>query len=120
MIRTIVFVMVLAGSGWLLADDDKKDPPTRTDGMLPAGFNKLGLSEAQWQKVYDTLFEYKTKIDELKNQIRDLEIKEGEELQKILTDAQKARLREVLAERTGASPKADKKPDTNSTEPNKP
>ena len=100
MIRTIVFVMVLAGSGWLLADDDKKDPPTRTDGMLPAGFNKLGLSEAQRQKVYDTLVEYRTQIEELKYQIRGLEIKEGEELQKILTDAQKARLREVLAERT--------------------
>ena len=55
MIRTVVLVMMLAGSGWLLADDDKKDPPTRTDGMLPAGFNKLGLSEAQRQKVYDRM-----------------------------------------------------------------
>ena len=70
--------------------------------------------EAQKQKVFATRAEYQTKIDELKKQIRDLEMKQREDLQKILTEAQKARLREVLAERSGTPSKDDKNPESKS------
>jgi hypothetical protein len=103
MIRTIALLIAVA----VLGGDDKTDAPKRT---LPAGWNKLGLSEAQKQKVFATRAEYQTKIDELKKQIRDLEMKQREDLQKILTEAQKARLREVLAERSGTPSNDDKKP----------
>jgi hypothetical protein len=116
MIRTIALLITVA----VLGGDDQKDTPKDQPTVkryLPAHWYKLGLSEAQRQKVYDTLVEYKTKTDELTNQIRDLEIKEREELQKILTDAQKARLREVLAERS--APNDDKKPESK-PDPKKP
>ena len=112
MIRTIALLIAVA----VLGGDDKTDAPKRT---LPAGWNKLGLSEAQKQKVFATRAEYQTKIDELKKQIRDLEMKQREDLQKILTEAQKARLRAVLAERSAPASNDDKKPESK-PDPKKP
>jgi hypothetical protein len=70
--------------------------------------------EAQKQKVFATRAEYQTKIEDLRKQILDLERKEHKDLQKILTEAQKARLREVLAERSGTPSKDDKNPESKS------
>jgi hypothetical protein len=53
MIRIIALVIALTLQG----GDDKKEAPKRT---LPAGWNKLGLSEAQKQKVFATRAEYWT------------------------------------------------------------
>jgi hypothetical protein len=119
-VRMAVLVIVFAGSNWLLADDAKKDPPS-VKRTLPPGFNKLGLSEQQKQKVFATRAEYRTKIDELRKQIQDLEAKERGELQTILTDAQKARLKEVLAEKPPKDgKKPESKPETKPVEPKKP
>jgi hypothetical protein len=106
-----VMTIALVGGGWLFGGDDKKDQP-KVKGTLPPNWSKLGLSEDQKQKIYSTRGDYRTKIEELRAQIRELEKKEKGELEKILTDAQKARLREIIAEKVpGATPaKDDKKP----------
>jgi hypothetical protein len=87
-------VMVLM-CGWLVGDDPK-DPPVKLKGKLPTTFKKLGLSEEQIQSVYKTQAKYVTQIDQLTAKIAQLKKEEKAELEKILTPAQKARLREIL------------------------
>jgi hypothetical protein len=114
-----VVVMVFLAGGWLFGDDTKKDPPPKARATLPTNWNKLGLSDAQKQKILSTRSEYRTKIEALQREIKELQKKELEECSKVLTDAQKARLREILTEKVpanavpkdGAKPAADKKPD---------
>jgi hypothetical protein len=85
--------------GWLVGDDpkgqDKKDPDPKVKGFLPAGWKQLGLSAEQTQQVYKTQAAYKAKIDALKQQIEDLKTEEKVELDKVLTKAQRDRLREI-------------------------
>jgi hypothetical protein len=89
---------VLCG-GWLLGDDkkepDKKEPDPKLKGQLPAGWKQLGLSAEQTQQIYKAQAAYKAKIDALKQQIEDLRAEEKAELEKILTKAQRDRLREI-------------------------
>ena len=76
---------VLLTFGWLLAADDKKagdekaDTPARTRGQLPPGFKKLGLNDQQTQKIYKIHSEYRAKIDELEQKIRELRQQERAE-----------------------------------------
>jgi Spy/CpxP family protein refolding chaperone len=78
--------------------DDKSDkaPDARMRDQLPQNWNKLGLSDKQKQEVYKVQNEYRTKIDALKKQIEDLTATEKKEMEKVLTPAQKERLREIL------------------------
>jgi hypothetical protein len=104
-----VMAIVLMAGGWLMGDDAKKDqPPPRVRGSLPPNFSKLGLTDAQKQEVYALQGEYGAKIAALQKEISDLRKKERAAIEKVLTDAQKARLREIVAEK---APKDDKKPD---------
>ena len=105
-----VLVLALVGGGWLFGQDEKKEQP-KVKGTLPANWNKLGLTDEQKQKVYSVRAEYGTKIAELRAEIQKLQKKEQEEMQKVLTDAQKARLREILTEKApGAA--TEKKPES--------
>jgi Spy/CpxP family protein refolding chaperone len=83
--------------------DDKSDkaPDAKMRGQLPQNWNKLGLSDKQKQDVYKVQNEYRTKIDALKKQIEDLTATEKKEMEKLLTPAQKERLKEIL---TGKAP----------------
>jgi hypothetical protein len=85
-------------------------------------WSKLGLTDKQKDSVYSTRAEYRAKIDELHKQIQQLEKAEQAELQKILTDAQRARLKELYAEKAqGVSgSKEDRKPDSKSSDDKKP
>jgi hypothetical protein len=105
-------VVLLAGS--FLFGDDKKDAP-RVRGTLPANWSKLGLTDDQRQQIYTAQSEYRAKIDELQKQIKKLQREERVVMEKVLTEAQKARLRELLAEKGpgGSSSKEDKKPESN-------
>ena len=111
---------LLVGVVWSADDpkkpgDDKKDPPAR--GSLPANWKKLGLTDDQVKKVYKIQTDYRAKLDTLAEQIRDLKKKEMVELETVLTDAQKARLKEI---KTGEA--ADKKagdPDKKAGDPDK-
>jgi hypothetical protein len=114
---SVVAVTLVAGS-WLLGQD-KKDSSSKGKGSLPANFSKLGLTDEQKQKVYAVQGEFRSKMDDLKKEMRRLEKMQRAEMEKILTDAQKARLREILLEKAPAgatadkSDKADKKADPN-------
>ena len=108
-----VLAVALVATGTLFGDDPKKEPPVpRGRVSLPTNWSKLGLSDEQRQKILKTRAEYQGKIEDLRNQIKELQKKEMADMQKVLTDAQKARLREILAEKSGAAPaKEEKKPD---------
>jgi hypothetical protein len=102
----LVFALVV-GAGWSQDPkkpaDDKKDPTPK--GTLPANWKKLGLTDDQVKKVYKIQSDYRTKIDTLQQQISDLKQKEKTDMEGVLTDAQKARLKEL---KTGDSDKPDK------------
>jgi Spy/CpxP family protein refolding chaperone len=108
----LLAVLVLVG--WLAAEDpkksdDPKDPsPVKAKGQLPQGWKKLGLTDTQVQDIYKIHAKYQTKIDELAQEIRDLRAQQRAEEYKILTDAQKARLKELGEEKlTGDVTKKD-------------
>jgi hypothetical protein len=95
---SLLAVAFLAG-GLLFGDDPKATLKTR--GSLPQDWSKLGLTDEQKQKAYSIETEYQSKIDALQQQIKTmqqqvntLEEQKRDELAKVLTDAQKARLKE--------------------------
>ncbi len=98
-------------TGVLLGDDqEKKDTKVVKRGGLPANYAKLGLSDDQKKKIRDIQGDYSAKIADLEEQIKDLRKKERLAMEDVLTDTQKARLRELVLEKApGASPGADKK-----------
>src|SRR5262249_59514949 len=77
------------------ADPDKKDPDPKAKGTLRANWKKLGLGDDQTQKIYKVQADYRAKIDVLEQQIKDLRQQEFTDQVKLLTDAQKARLKEL-------------------------
>jgi Spy/CpxP family protein refolding chaperone len=87
--------------------DDKSDkaPETKMRGQLPQNWSKLGLSDKQKQDIYKVQNEYMTKIDALRKQMDDLRAAEKKEMEKVLTPAQKERLKEIL---TGKAPDTSK------------
>jgi Spy/CpxP family protein refolding chaperone len=107
-------LVVFALGGLLSGDEPKKEtpPPVKGRASLPQNWNKLGLTDEQKQQIYATRDEYRGKIAVLQAQIKDLQRQERRDLEKVLTDAQKQRLREILAEKAPASgSKDEKKPD---------
>jgi Spy/CpxP family protein refolding chaperone len=118
--RTIALLTVvgltLGISSALLGQDKAQVGKAR--GTLPQNWNKLGLTDDQKQKVYTAQAEYKTKIDELQKQIDDLKKKQRVAMESVLTDAQKARLKEIALEKAGVGD--DKKPDKKPEEAKKP
>jgi hypothetical protein len=104
----VVAVALLTGT-WVCGQD-KKDDTTKVKGVLPANWGKLGLSDEQKQKVYKVQADYGDKIAALEKQIKDLKAQEKTEMEKVLTDAQKARLKEILLGKVpGATDKKDEK-----------
>jgi hypothetical protein len=75
---------------------DAQDAPAKIRGQLPANWGKLGLSTEQKQKVYAVQDKYDGKIADLEKQIQQLKKQEREEMEAILTEAQKLRLREII------------------------
>jgi hypothetical protein len=91
--------------GWLVAADEKKAGDDKTDsaprakGTLPQGWKSLGLTDAQKATIYTIQANYRGKIEDLEQKIRDLRAQERAEELKVLTDAQKARLKEIAEEK---------------------
>jgi hypothetical protein len=73
---------------------DKDEPAVKT--KLPAYWSKLGLSDEQKEKYYRIHAAYKAKIDDLDKKLKQLKDEEKDEEKKILTEPQKAKLRELL------------------------
>lgn len=102
-----VVAVIVAGS--FVFAQEKKEPVFRGRGGLPPNWSKLGLTDDQKQKAYTIHAEYRGKIDDLERQIKQLRKAERTEMEKILTDSQKERLRELISERAPASaPKPQK------------
>ena len=59
------------------------------------------MTDEQKTKVYKVQTDYSNKIADLQKQIKDLRAQEQQDLLKVLTDAQKLRLKEIQAEKTG-------------------
>ena len=101
---------VLAG-GLLMADDKKPDDP-KVRGYLPRDFKKLGLNDKQTQQIYKIEAEYRDKISALQQQIDDLKAAERKDIDGVLTDDQKAHLKELLtgepADKDKPAPDKDK------------
>jgi hypothetical protein len=113
----VVAALLLAG-GWLMGEDpkktdDPKDPVVIPKGTLPANWKKLGLSDTQVREVHRIRGTYAAKIDDLKKKIAELQAEEKVELEKVLTEAQKARLKELKLGEAPAKPTdpKDKPPD---------
>src|SRR5262249_52454864 len=85
----VLSVLLIAGKG-LLGQDNKAQPKAK--GTLPANWSKLGLTDEQKQKIYSAQAEFRGKIDELEKQVADLKKQQRMAMEKVLTDAQKARL----------------------------
>lgn len=90
----VVAMLALCGT-WAEGQDKTKDAKLR--GQLPANWGKIGLTDEQKQKVYRVQTDYRGKIEVLEKQIDDLKSKQLKDMENVLTDAQKARLREITA-----------------------
>ena len=101
---TALAAAVLAG-GWLMGDDKKPDDPPKVKGQLPAHFKKLGLTDKQTKEIYKIEADYHEKVVALQQQIDDLKRAEHLDVDNVLTDEQKAHLRELL---TAEVPEKDK------------
>jgi hypothetical protein len=119
MLRPSVLLALLAAValvGLLIAADDPKDP-VKVKGQLKPHWKELGLDKDQVQKIYAIQSEYGGKIAALQQQINDLKKKQELDEFAILTDAQKARLKEILAARADPVKKDDKKDDKKDSSP---
>ena len=92
---TALAVAVLAG-GWLMGDDKKPADPPKVKGQLPAHFKQLGLSDKQIQQIYKIEADYRQQISVLEQKIDELKKARHLEVDDVLTDEQKTRLKELL------------------------
>ena len=112
----LMLVGVLLASGLI---GQEKDVPAKVKGTLPANWKKVGLTDDQVQQVYRVQARYNAQIAELDAKIKELKKIEKAEMEKVMTAAQKARLKEIV---TGEDKKPDSVPDKKPTEttPKKP
>jgi Spy/CpxP family protein refolding chaperone len=99
-VRLLVGMFMLAGlvTPIVIAQDKGKDAPSgKIRGQLPQNWGKLGLTDEQKQKIYDIQSKVRVKVDDLKAKIKDLQDQERKDMEGVLTAAQKARLREIIA-----------------------
>jgi Spy/CpxP family protein refolding chaperone len=95
---TGTFALFLA-AGFLMGQDkassDEPTPSAKAKGALPANFKQLGLTDEQRQKVIKIHASYKSKISALREQIEQLTGEERAELNKVLSETQRIKLREL-------------------------
>src|SRR5579871_6639630 len=91
--------MLLLSTPWLAGQEKKdsdKDPPksgesaVKARGQLPQYWRQLGLSDDQRKKVYEVQTTYKSRLEALEKQVKELRDQERKELEKVLTAEQKA------------------------------
>ncbi len=66
-------------------------------GPLPRMYGQLGMSDEQKEEAYDLMSKYDVQIDELKVEMKRLLAERNKELQTLLTEGQKLRLKELQA-----------------------
>jgi Spy/CpxP family protein refolding chaperone len=79
----------------------KDEPASKYKGQLPPNWRKLGLTDAQTQKVYKVNAKYGEEIAKLEAKIAELKEKRDKERFDILTAEQKKRLAELNKAKSG-------------------
>ena len=102
----ILGLVLMVGVG--ATQDTKKD---KNKGFLPPGWKDLDLSADQKDKAYKILNDYKLKLNDLNDSIKKLKTEEKGELAKILTDAQKDKLKAAVVGETTKKKTEEKKAD---------
>jgi Spy/CpxP family protein refolding chaperone len=119
-IAALAVGLFLVGGPWVAGQDSKKetkDPAPKARGTLPQNWGKLGLTDEQKSKIYEAQGKYRAKIDALKKQMAELTDQEKKEMEAVLTDAQKARLREIIGGKAPADTKTESKSDSKKDKP---
>jgi hypothetical protein len=86
---------------WAVAQDkttkkaDEQPAPVVVKSQLPKGWKALGLSDQQKKNVYVLRAKYAAKRQALEEQLKALKDEETKALEGVLTEGQKARLKEV-------------------------
>src|SRR5205823_2974854 len=111
----IAVALLVVGSPWVTGQDagrskDSREPAPKMRGQLPPNWGKLGLSDEQKQKVYEAQNKHRAKIEALQKQIAELRDQEKKDMEAVLTDAQKARLREIVSGKAPSDGKTETKP----------
>ncbi len=102
-----VVVCLVALVGLVAAQDTKKDDTSkdstsgRVRGQLPANYRQLGLTDDQKKQIYKVQSDFGAKIDDLEAQVKKLRHEEKQAMEKVLTDAQRQRLLEIIKEKAG-------------------
>jgi hypothetical protein len=108
----VVAALLMAG-GWLAGQDtkkgDDKEPIIVRRSNLPKHYKKLGLSDEQTRQVVKIQVHYSAKIEALRQQIAELRQAEEADLDKVLTDTQRARLKELKLGEPKVKPEDSKK-----------
>jgi hypothetical protein len=65
------------------------------DNSLPPHWSKLGMTAGQKEKAVAVRLKYQRQVEDLRQKIRLLEKKERQELADLLTDGQRAKLKEL-------------------------
>jgi len=110
-ILVAAFALVIVSSPWVAGDDAKatRDPAPKMRGQLPQNWGKLGLSDEQKQKIYEVQSKHRAKIETLEKQIAELKDQQRKDMEAVLTAAQKARLREIVAGKVPSDEKTEKR-----------
>jgi Spy/CpxP family protein refolding chaperone len=83
------------------------DENSRPRGRLPNHFGKLGISDEQRTRIYAIQADYDGRVDALLAQIEELVADRDTDIDAVLTDGQRARLRELRAEARSKRESAD-------------
>ncbi len=104
--KTVSVAVLLACLSLAVAQDktikeDKKKPdepaptPVIVKSQLPRGWKALGLTDKQKKEVLTTRAKFAARRQALEEQIKALKAEEMEALTKLLTEAQRSRLKEL-------------------------
>jgi flagellar basal body-associated protein FliL len=92
-------VALLSSGGLTGQDKDKKGPESAkaAKGQLPAGWQKLDLTDAQKEEVLKLNAEYKAKTDKLQDEISRLRAEVARKRVAVLNDEQRKKLVDLVA-----------------------
>lgn len=109
MFRFLTVVTVVALMAGSAVAQDRRASGGRGGRTLPKNYSKLGLTDEQKDKIYSIRSKYGDKIEGLRHQISELVRQERSETEAVLTEAQRARLREIVSEAGPGGGKGDTK-----------
>jgi hypothetical protein len=97
---SVMIGFAILGMALLVGSGAGQGPDKKAKGFLPPGWKDLDLSADQKEKAYKILADYKTKLNDLKEMEKKLRAEEKTELGKLLTDAQKDKLKSAVVGET--------------------